>query len=232
MTTGRYFDFDSDYGLRYDDFVRRSIVGYEALHTMVLALLQSRLGDIAQLLVVGSGTGAELLTLGSAMPDWAFTGVDPSEQMTRLAGEKVETAGLAGRVRLHTGTTASLPADEMYDAATLILVMHFVADQGPKLDLLRSISQRLRPGACYVHVDLHGDTQSAGFRQLMAAWKNFQLLMGVSAEQAEVVQRAAIESHHFISEQRTLALLGEAGFGNVERFFQGFVTAGWIAQKL
>ncbi len=41
----------------------------------------------------------------------------------------------------------------------------------------------------------------------------------------------AVKTHHFITEARTLALLAEAGFGDVERFFTAFLTAGWLARK-
>jgi tRNA (cmo5U34)-methyltransferase len=226
------FDFDADFGARFDDMARRTIFGYELLFTMVLALLQTRLSETARVLVVGSGTGAELLAFGRQMPGWTLTGVDPSEQMIRLAQAKVEQAGLVGRVHLHTGTAESLPADGPYDAATSILVMHLIADNGPKLALLRSIADRLEPGASFVLVDHHGDPQSAEFRHLLAAWRNYQVLMGIPPQQAETILAQAVNTHHFIPESRTLALLREAGFGNVERFFTGFLTAGWLAQRL
>lgn len=226
------FDFDSDFGTRYDDFVRRTIFGYEALFPMVLALLQTRLGEAAQVLVVGSGTGAELLTFGRRMPGWTFTGVDPSEQMIRMSRANIEQAGIAGRVRLHAGTVQGLPAGEKYDAATSILVMHLLADNGAKLDFLQSIADRLKPGASLVLVDHHGDPQSAEFRDLLAGWQNYQVLMGLPSQQADTVLAQAKQTQHFISESRTLALLGQAQFGNVERFFTGFLTAGWLARKL
>ncbi len=229
--SGQLFDFNSDFGDRYDRMVSRTVFGYESLFPMVLALFQTRLGDTARVLVVGSGTGAELLAFGRHMPRWLLTGIDPSAQMNSIAQAKIEVAGLPGRVQLHTGTVEALPAGESYDAATLILVLHFVADPGPKLELLRAIAGWLRPGGSFVLVDHHGDPRSAQFRHLLAAWQNYQVLMGIPSQQAEHLLAEAVKTRHFISEERTLELLDQAGFAGVERFFTAFLTAGWLAHK-
>ena len=46
------------------------------------------------MLVVGAGTGMELLTLAEQYPHWRLTGVDPSAEMLTLAHERLQnTAG-------------------------------------------------------------------------------------------------------------------------------------------
>jgi tRNA (cmo5U34)-methyltransferase len=225
------FDFDSEFGARYDKLVQATIFGYDSLFPMILALLTTNLNETARVLVVGSGTGAELAAFGSRMPRWTFTGVDPSEQMISLCRMKLARLGLSDRVQLHTGYTDSLPADDRYDAATLVLVMHFVADNGAKLALLKNIAARLKPGGSFALVDHYGDPQSVQFQHLLAGWRNFQVLRGVAPADAESLLTQALNTHHFISEARTCALLDEAGFYNVERFFNAFLTGGWLAQK-
>jgi tRNA (cmo5U34)-methyltransferase len=227
----KLFDFESDFGARYDHVVQTTIFGYDSLFPMILALLTTRLAETAQVLVVGSGTGAELAAFGSHMPHWSFTGVDPSEQMVQQAQAKLERLGLSSRVRLHTGYTDSLPADDRYDAATLVLVLHFMPDNGAKLAVLKHIAARLKSGASFALVDHHGDPQSAEFQHLLAGWRNFQVLRGMPPDDAEALLMQALNTHHFISEARTLALLDEAGFHNVERFFSAFLTGGWLAQR-
>jgi tRNA (cmo5U34)-methyltransferase len=227
----RAFDFESDFGARYDRLVRTTIFGYESLFRMVLALVQTRLSVTARVLIVGSGTGAELITFGNLMPGWKLTGVDPSAQMIGLCQQKLNQEALSDRVQLHCGYAADLPAEQQYDAATLVLVMHFIPDDGAKLALLRSIADRLRPGASFVLIDHHGDPQSAEFRHLLSAWQNYQVLMGMPAAAAESLLAEAVRTHHFITEARTRELLAEAGFGNTERFFTAFLTAGWLAQR-
>ena len=65
--------FDRTRSSRYDQKIRASIPGYEALHAMVDDFLSPALPETARVLVVGAGTGMELLSLGAAHPGWRFT---------------------------------------------------------------------------------------------------------------------------------------------------------------
>lgn len=66
----------------YDKLIEMALPGYGAMQTMVLACLKSRLPETASVLVIGAGTGTELVTLGCRNPHWQLTGVDPSNSMT------------------------------------------------------------------------------------------------------------------------------------------------------
>lgn len=217
---------------KYDEGIRRAIPGYEALHDMAHALLRPHLGDGARLLIVGSGSGTEMVGMGEQEPGWSFTGVDPSPSMTAVARRRLESSGLANRADLHLGHVRDLPASRPYDAATALLVMHFVPDDGQKLALLRSISERLRPGAPLVLADLHGDETSARFSRFLAAWKLRQVALGMEEADVEEMFREMLEVVHFVPEERIVALLREAGFHEVERYFNAMLFGGWVAHRV
>lgn len=225
------FNFDTDFGARYDEFVRTFVPGYESMFNMTLALLQTELGPKAKVLVVGSGTGNELVTFGKAMPGWTFTAVEPSPRMMGQCQVKLEKAALTDRVELHEGYLDNLPPGELFDAATLILVLHFVPDNGSQYGLLRGISQRLKRGGTFILVQHHGDTQSVAFHHMLSAWTNYHILRGMPPERANQLFEEASKTHHFVPEARTLDLLNSAGFGEVERFYTAFITGGWLARK-
>ena len=229
--TSQLFNFDADFGARYDRFVRQAIFAYEPMFTLFLAMLRRSLGETANVLVVGSGTGMELLTFARHMPQWTFTGIDPSEQMIHLAQAKLDGEQMSERVRLHRGVVDSLPDGEQFDAATLILVLHFLPDDGSKLALLKGIAARLKSGASLVLLDLGADFGSEQKSSLLAGWKNYQILMGMEPGLVESVYQQASETQHFIPETRLRELLAEAGFVQVERFYQAFLHTGWSAQK-
>ncbi|MVM33957.1 hypothetical protein GO755_28235 [Spirosoma sp. HMF4905] len=60
-------------------------------------------------------------------------------------------------VTLIEGLLTDLDPARKYGAATLLLVLHFLDDQGAKLNLLKAISQRLAPGAPFVMLDITSD---------------------------------------------------------------------------
>jgi len=216
----------------YDSGIRRMIPGYEALHGMARSLLRIELEGRASLLIAGAGTGTEILGLGEGNPGWRFTGADPSSDMLAIARERVAERGFQNRVELHTGFVHELPASPPHDAATAILVMHFLPDDGQKLDFLRSISARLKLGAPLILADLHGDETSARFVHFVAAWRERQLALGMSEEDAEQYFEKDLASFvHFVPEERIVALMHEAGLHGVERFYNALLFGGWMARR-
>ena len=186
---------------------------------------------LRQVLVVGSGTGMEIINLCQRNPHWRFTGVEPSADMMTIAKSRLKTRGFQERVNLHQGYVDSLPATKVMDAATLILVMHFIPNDGSKLLLLQNIAKRLKPGANLVLADLHGERESASFPDLLLAWKSFYFnrLEDVSVE-VETNFQKAINSIHFIPETKILGLLQTAGFTDINRFYNAFLFGGWSAR--
>ncbi len=216
----------------YDESIRTFAAAYDQLFPMAYACLRSIAGDDARLLIVGAGTGMEICTFGPRSPRWRFTGVDPSADMLAIARSRIEAARLADRVTLRQGYVHDLPAESRFDAATCILVMHFLPDDGSKRLLLKSIADRLKPGAPLVLVDDFGDAGSGAFRLMLGAWKTY--VIGQGADPAVVEYAFGEENRkrfHYVSEERIAELLREAGFGPPARFFTGFLYGGWMALR-
>lgn len=227
--------FDSNPPVRtsaYDEFIRLFCGAYEPLFTMAYAALRANADDDAKVLVVGAGTGMEICTFAPLSPGWRMMGVDPSSDMLAVARQKISGMQLQDNASLFQGYTHELPEDELYDAATCILVMHFLPDDGAKLRLLQSISQRLRSGATLVLVDGYGDPGSAEFKQTLNAWRAFPVAKGVDPAVVEDgFNNTILRLIKFIPEPRIAALLDEAGFAEPSRFFTSFLYGGWIATK-
>jgi len=229
--TNKLFDFDANPNMpadNYDVVVRQSIPGYDALMSMLAALFCIYLTDDAHILVVAAGGGNEISTLGQAHPGWQFTGVDPSEKMLALAQSKVESLGLSDRVTLHNGLVQELPIHP-YNAATSLLVMHFLPDDGTKLDYLKAIAARLQSGSPLVLADMQGDKQSEEFERLVDGWQTRAKMAGMGAERLAELRSKTHQYLPCIPESRTLELLGQAGFRGITRFYTGFVFTGWLA---
>ena len=226
-------EFDRERAEQYDLDIRKAIPGYESLHSMAHSLLQTNLDEAAKLLVVGSGTGMELVSYAQSNPQWQLTGGEPSAEMMAIAKRELANLGLLKQVNLHTGYVDTLPETEPMDAATLLLVMHFLPDDGAKLQLLKSIAQRLKTGAKLILADLYGDKSAPYFGQFMQAWQSFyfsQLDAEHRAKATANFQTSISDSIYFVPESRIVKLLQGAGFERVTRFYNAFLFGGWIAQ--
>lgn len=228
---GHVHDFDDERARRYDHMARQTLPGYEELHHMTSSLLGVELGEQARVLVIGAGTGMELLTLAQQHPQWRLTGVDPSAEMLTVARERLHARGWTERVQLHVGHTRELSETDRYDAATCLLVIHHMAMEEQK-EVLRQIARRLKGEAPLIVAEMIGDTASPQFQRFLAAWKLRQQTFGTPAEDIE--QRAQIMSSvvSFASEESLQGLLATAGFTGMERFFSAYFYGGWIARLL
>ncbi|MCX5857324.1 MAG: methyltransferase domain-containing protein [Deltaproteobacteria bacterium] len=98
--------------------------------SLILDLIAPRGGE--RLLDVGCGTGEHLLLFRRKGCD--VTGIDPSPDMLKLAGEK-----LGNRADFHLGCAEDLPfSDNEFDIVTLITSLEFTSDPD------RAISEAIR----------------------------------------------------------------------------------------
>lgn len=153
--------FSGDRASGYDDFVLTYIPFYRNIMACLPALISQHVcSEKEPILVAGCGTGSELLELSSSWPSWELEGIDPSPEMVEQARKKLN--GYAN-VRLINGYVSDLPAEAHYRAATLLLVLHFIPDDGAKLRLLRNLAARMLPGAPLVLTDIFGTTSELAF---------------------------------------------------------------------
>lgn len=98
----------------YDHRIRMRVPGYDLLHTLTAAEALRRLPAQAQILVVGAGSGEEIVRLASLAPHWHFTATDISADMLALAQDKCARAGITRRVTFHHGGLDTLPRWHRY----------------------------------------------------------------------------------------------------------------------
>ena len=225
------FNFDGDYGEGYEALARRVIPGYATLFPMISALIDPDLPPRARVLVVGCGTGIELVTFKGIRPDLRLHGVDPSDQMLELARRRVAGAGLADGISYQHGYASDVARSPLFDAATLINVLHFVPDDGSKDALMADIAARLKPGGVFVLFELHGDPGSEEHERYMPAWRRFWKIRGLTeAERSEFAERIR-QGIHFATPERVVELARGAGFTEARRFFKGLLYGGWTFRR-
>lgn len=230
MSTNEVERFFQQKASKYDTKIRASIPGYEALHSMAGDFLRRALPETANVLAVGAGTGMELITLGEANPGWRFTAVDTSADMIALCEQNVRAARMTDRVALFHGPIDSLPSTG-FDAATSILVSHFIADIDERRGYFHAIGAHLRAEGILITADLFGDKQDAAFEHFVETWKAHYASAGVPPEEVEADFAMNRKVATFLTEQDYCQLLTDSGFSGISRFYQAFLFGGWICRK-
>lgn len=226
-------EFDATLAKQYDSGIRRTLPTYDSMLRLIQSFLRANVSPAgAQLLVVGAGGGNEVISFGSNNPEWTFTGVDPSEVMLAVAKQKCDEAELSNRVTLVQGTVEDIRLDTTFNAATCILVLHFIQSYEDKLRTLKGIHARLKPGAPFVLVSKYGDPTSAEFQERLKLWKSYWLdTTKLTVEEVDKMERDIL-SLSYVTEEVIEQLLQEAGFVRVAKFFSTTLFGGWICHKL
>lgn len=225
--------FDSSRANEYGRQSGIALAGYDACQDLAACMLAASLGptDAARILVVGAGgTAQEIIAMARLEPGWRFIAVDPSEPMLEAAREQLAANDLLDRVELHLGQVEDLPAEQSYDAATLVGVLHHLPGDGAKQQILRSIQAHLKPGAPLV---VAGNQYAyASQPLLLAAWGQRWRQHGASADEVKAklgkILQGADPPH---SEAAVQKLLHEAGFGDATRFFSSLFWSAWLSCK-
>ncbi|GAA3631772.1 class I SAM-dependent methyltransferase [Flavivirga jejuensis] len=215
--------FENERATGYNKFVETWIPNYQYFINCLPKLFSGVTST--NLLVVGCGTGNEIEGFIKAPKKWNITGIDPSPDMIKQATENLQEFD---NIRLIEGLITDLDTENKYDAATLLLVLHFLDDNGSKLKLLKDISERLVSGATFVMLDITGTKNQMQ--------QNLQVLKHLLPEGLDKVQidnrLNRIENKLFpVSEERLSELCEKAGFEKPHRFFQSSIYMGWMTRK-
>ena len=201
--------------------------GHAGMLQMAGVLLAERMGEHGEVLVVGAGGGLEIRHLAGFAQGWRFVGVDPASAMLDLA--RVTAGPAAGdRLSLIKGTVSDAPPGP-FDAATCILVLGLIADDGTKQATLDGIRRRLKPGAPFILVDQCMDRQAPDFQLRLDRYAAYALASGVAAETVAGARRSIEALSSMVSVPREEQLIVEAGFKDIEVFYVGMAWRGWVA---
>ncbi|MFZ5782340.1 MAG: class I SAM-dependent methyltransferase [Pseudomonadota bacterium] len=210
---------------RYSDGPRRFVPGLADLHRLTGILLAERAPRDARVLVLGAGGGLELKALAEAHPGWSFVGVDPAEQMLRLAERTL--GPLAKRVEFVQGYIEDAPLGP-FDAATCLLTLHFL-DAAERRRTASDIRRRLVPDAPFVAAHGSFPQEEAAQRALwLSRYAAFAIASGVDPELANKARAAVDASVNMFTPEHDETILREAGFSNVSLFYAAFTWRGWV----
>jgi tRNA (cmo5U34)-methyltransferase len=212
--------FDS--GERYNAEISRLVPGYPHLHSMLPMVLEAHVPREGRILVVGCGTGHELVSLARAFPDCVIDGVDPSEAMVRAARSALREAGVVGQVEVECSDSAT---GRDYDVVLAVLVGHLIPfENGRRRDFYAKSAKALVTGgrAIFVEPIRRDDYEEQG--EAHVAWSREN---GLSPDRLEELRARMSSGFYVLSPETREELMSAAGFAPPRSFFQSFSIEGW-----
>lgn len=201
----------------------------ENMHFLIRLILKNAPAR-ARVLCVGVGTGAEILSLAGAFPEWRFVGVDPSEGMLEVCREKLKSVGVYDRCELIQGYVHDVPNTQSFDIVLSILVGHFVKGED-RLAFYKAMVERLCIDGILVNTEISFDLDAPEFPLMLKNWESVQLLMGATPDSIANLSQVLREMLSVISPQETERLLQKSGIQLPVRFYQAFMISGWYGIK-
>lgn len=221
--------FSSDMAQRYDERNRKLSRISSCLH-FLMCLTLKELPVRSRILCVGAGTGAEILALAEAFPEWRFVALDPSSAMLDVCRARLKEAGIEERCEFIHGYVNDLPEKSEFNAALSVLVGHFVK-QDERVDFYRGMTRRLLSGGYFLNAEISFDLNSKEFPSMLKCWESVQELMGASPESLASLPKLLREALTVLPPTTVEELIRQSGIGTPVRFFQAFMIHGWYGKK-
>ena len=221
--------FDQEHAASYDGQFAKLAPVRDALHLLTRIVL-SDLPTDARILCIGVGTGKELIDLAQAFPQWRFTAVEPAAPMLDVCRQRAEECGVASRCTFHEGYLDSLPESDSFDAATCILVSHFIIRVEERCSFFRQIAARLRPGGYLVNADIACNMSTSAYESLLEVWMQTLKYSGMPAEQVEKFRAALGQDVAVLPPQEVESVIASSGFDTPVLFLQALFIHAWYSK--
>lgn len=221
--------FNKEAAQRYDERNSKLSRISDCLHFLSTLVLKD-LPEQSRILCVGVGTGAEIMTLAEAFPQWRFIGVDPSANMLEVCRERMTRAGYADRCEFVHGYVQDAPTDKKFDAVVSLLVSHFV-HRPDRPGYFQHMTDRLKDGGILVNAEISFDLNSSQFPAMLKGWEAVQTLMGATPESLANLPKQLKEMLTVLPPEETEQLIQQSGIAQPIRFFQAFMICAWFGKK-
>ena len=215
----------------YDKHINETIPYYSQFHGEIINLVKAMGWEPELWLDTGCGTGTLAERALSAFPAVKLILADPSADMLKVAGEKVNDMYPARVSYITEGTgEIELPPGGQPDVITAVLCHHYLREDG-RVRATKRCYELLRKSGLFVTFENIRPLTERGTVIGKTNWMNFQIACGKSPENAaEQLKRFGVE-YFPITVEEHLELLRSTGFQVVELLWYSYMQAGFYCIK-
>ncbi len=223
--------FDPIHASSYDKQFAKLAPVRDALNLLIRMVLSELPAD-ARILCIGVGTGKELIDLAQAFPQWRFTAVETAAPMLDICRQRAEECGVAARCTFHEGYLDSLPKSDSYNAATSLLVSHFLKQIEERRNYFRQIAARLCPGGYLVNADIASDMSTSAHKNLFEVWMQALKYAEMPAEQVEKFRASFGQDVAVLPPREVESIIASSGFDTPVLFLQSLFIHAWYSERV
>ena len=222
--------FDQKTASAYDNRWAKLAPIRDSLDLLIRAILSELPAD-ARILCVGVGTGSELINLAQAFPLWRFTAVEPAIAMLDVCRQRVEECGITSRCTFHEGYLDSLPESDSFEAATCLVVSHFIMEKEERRNFFNQIALRLRPQGYLISSDIAYDMSTSDYQSLLEVWLRVMKSAELPEDDIEKMRAAYGRDVAVLPPQEVASIIASAGFDTPVLFFQNLLIHAWYSRR-
>ena len=184
------------------------------------------IGNAVKVLDVGCGNGRLAERLDKEGRSIEYTGVDASPELIALATARTSKLRLVAADFFVADITsanwsAALPANS-FDIAVALAVLHHIPSFDLRVQVLRELGARLKPGGTFVMTNWHFE-RNERLRKKIVPWEN----VGIDAREVEsgdallTWQRGGVGYRylHLITQPEVLRMAHESGWQVVKQYY-------------
>ena len=221
--------YDKNWAESYEQLAEAGIPSRAGLYRLCHTVLAQTPSD-SNVLIVGCGTGADLIPLVKSFPGWTFDAIEPAKEMIAYCQRKLDRLGFGERVKLHEMNLESYSTTKRYDAITSVLVSQHLSDDRDAQDFFSKLHDLLLPGgwlfSAEVHIAVNQDRE-----RMLSLWEQQALFAGTPAEIVSGL-RSRFETDLRPRDEAVIEkFLSRAGFKSWLKPFSSLIYGAWCARK-
>ena len=221
--------YDEEWAENYERLAEAGIPGREGLYRLCKTIF-SRSKIQGKALVVGCGTGADLIPLAEDFTEWQFDALEPADAMRTYCQSQIDKKKLSGRINLHACDLEAFDGNETYDIVTSILVSQHIENSAEAQRFFSKLYSLIKPGGWLYTADIHFPLNQPE-SEILDLW-SYQAKYAGTPE--EIVENLLVRFSTDLKprqEEKIVQLLNTAGLKSPVKVFSSLIYGAWCAQR-